>query len=663
MLALTSTLAIFKELLIILFLFSIIPIFKKIKYFQKSGIIEKLSILFICGISIRVLFFLFDFILPITDADSIENLLSESTSLFIITGVFSLLIGALCIISVLVMYELLMFNRKRFTTFNFKILIFLAIMNIAWLKLGGVQQGASIPDTVTTFFRGVNQDGFGAFLLILVYITILINALKSSWVAFTNRRQKYVIFAGGVLVLISLITSISHPLRQATSLTSSTLDSLLEFSLLFFLLYVNFSLINILLHLPSAGLFDKKIKQLSSLHQLSSSVASVLKIDKLVVEIVNRAHEITNSDSAWLLIRSAESNEFTIAASKNLSEEDTQLTNLESDAYLNGTIIRSKASMIVNELDKELTFTGDLKGSLIGIPLNSTKLGIIGILYAKKTSSYGFREDEDYILKAFANHAVVAIENARYFNESILKKELEKEIAVARTIQEKLLPKSIPEYPGIEIARISLPCKEVGGDYYDLIKIDKDMLGVAIADVSGKGIPASLLMSNLQACLRTLSRENLKVKEVVSRTNAIIFENTDDAQYITFFFCIIDVKKRKLTYCNAGHNPPILAREADSDILLQGGGTVLGWQPDSEYRETELDLMPGDRIFFYTDGVTEAMNIEEEEFEEWRLKKTIGDNKDKSVNQLADQILKDIYKHTDGTAQTDDITLVALYIK
>jgi len=266
-------------------------------------------------------------------------------------------------------------------------------------------------------------------------------------------------------------------------------------------------------------------------------------------------------------------------------------------------------------------------------------------------------------LNTFANNAVSAIENARYFHESLEKREMEKELAVARKIQEMLFPKDIPVLNAVDIAAINLPCKEIGGDYYDIIKIDENKLGVAIADVSGKGIPASLLMSNLQACLRTISRENLPVKVIISRINNIIYENTDESQYITFFYGEIDIKNNRFTFCNAGHNPPILLRSDDTDILLKEGGMVLGYMQNVTYMERQIEISSGDEIVFYTDGVTEAMNITEETFEEWRLMKIIKEKSKNPPKIIIDEIIKEINIHIGGYPKIDDLTLVVVKVQ
>lgn len=652
---LNLTFQITKEILVFLFVILVFILVVKNKYLSNSTLITKLKILFLCGILIPLIYFSFTIFFPEGNNNYFNGLTANRVINSIFSGIFSILISSICIVILIMIYELLMFRRKKHTERNFKILIFFFIVYIFWTNVTilSLQRppGDLIPKEID-----IN------ILWGIILLPILLDLLKSSWVEFLNKKEKLLALAGSLFVIYCMVEAYNYPVKNTLFYFSKTLGSFQVLTLIYFLIYASFSFINILLHLPSAGLFDKKVKQLSSLHKLSSSVASVLDIEKLVIEIVNYTYDITNSDSVCLLIRDEENKPFTIAASKNLLPDDTILVNIESEGNFNKRILSAKSSLIINELEKELFSSGTMKGSLIGVPLISSKLGTIGILYAHKNSTYGFSDEEDFMLKTFANHAVVAIENARYFKESLKKREFEKELVVAKKIQDRMLPAALPAILNIEIAALNLPCKEIGGDYYDLIKLDEHKLGIAIADVSGKGIPASLIMSNLQACLRILSRENLSVHEIVSKINDIIYENTDDYQYITFFYGVIDIINKKFTYCNAGHNPPILLHQDGTEILLKDGGLILGWMEKTAYTEKEIEIRPGDQIILYTDGVVESMNSAEEEFDEWRLKQIIKENKEHPPQKIIDAIVRGIKSHIADSPQIDDLTLVALRI-
>jgi len=659
------TFKIVKEILVFLLLFSAIFSLSKNKYFSGLSIITKLKVLLLCGVSLTLVYAIFTLFFPGTENEYQTGLVNIPVLNIILSGIFSLLIGVIYLIAVVAISELMLCFRKKYTVLNLKILVFLSFLYIIWANLkGGISPQINmgngflfklLNDTI------INETVFNVFEGIVIF-SILLNSFRSGWVQFLTKKQKLSVLVGSLAVIIFVITADSYQIKDVVPYFSATLGNFLHLSFLYFLLYAIFSALNILLHLPGAGIFDRKVKQLSSLHQLSSSVASVLDINKLVIDIVKHTYEITNSSGVWLLLRESENEPFIVASSKHVLPDDKRFINLEPNSYLNSKILETGSSLIINQIGRELSLGENSKGSLIGIPLCSSKLGIIGILYAIKTIDYGFGEDEDNMLKAFANHAVVAIENARYFKESLEKRELEKELVVAKRIQEKLLPKEIPEIHEFEIATLNLPCKEVGGDYYDLIKIDERKLGIAIADVSGKGIPASLLMSNLQACLRILSHEKLPINKIVSRINDIICENTDDYQFITFFYAVLDSENKKITYCNAGHNPPILFRKDGTEDLLGEGGLILGWQKNISYDEEEIAYNPGDRIVLYTDGVVEAMNDSDEEFDEWRLKKIIKENGSNSPQIIIDEIIKGVKLHISGYPQIDDLTLIAVRV-
>jgi sigma-B regulation protein RsbU (phosphoserine phosphatase) len=215
----------------------------------------------------------------------------------------------------------------------------------------------------------------------------------------------------------------------------------------------------------------------------------------------------------------------------------------------------------------------------------------------------------------------------------------------------------------MEIHGLNVPSKQVGGDYFDIIKIDDQQIGLAIADVSGKGMPAALLMSNLQASLHTLTRENYPLDKLVARINNVIFNNTDPEKYITFFYGLLNINNLNFTYVNAGHNPPyILHMDGTLDELFDGG-IILGMMPDMDYQMGTVNLNKGDTLILYTDGVTETMNDSDEEFEEKRLIKFLHKNSPgHSPEKFNQTLIKDLKHFAGNNPQSDDITLLTLKI-
>ena len=238
----------------------------------------------------------------------------------------------------------------------------------------------------------------------------------------------------------------------------------------------------------------------------------------------------------------------------------------------------------------------------------------------------------------------------------------EREIAEARAIQQGLLPKRIPQLPGYEIAGAWLPAQSVGGDYYDVLAFDEATLGLCIADVSGKGMPAALLMSNLQAAVQGLASPSLPPDRLCERLNSLVFHNTGSDRFITLFYAQLDGPARGLRYANAGHNAPILVHRDGSHERFHAGGGVLGIFPHQNFSAGTAQLSPGDRVVFFTDGVTEACNAEDEEFGEPRLLSLLGENRALHAASLQEQILRGVAEFSRGH-WSDDATLLVLAVR
>ena len=272
-------------------------------------------------------------------------------------------------------------------------------------------------------------------------------------------------------------------------------------------------------------------------------------------------------------------------------------------------------------------------------------------------------EDELGDLAASFNAMAKAVKKGR--EEAILRAHLESELETARKIQEKLLPHEMPQLPGFEIAGTSIPSKQVGGDYFDFLDLGKGQLGIAIADVSGKGIPAALLMANLQASLHAQALDTEKVAQVANRINNLLVKSTDANMFVTFFYGLLDRSHSTFTSTNAGHNPPLLLRSNQTMERLAEGGLVLGFLPDQKYEQQTTTLHPGDILILYTDGITEARTPEEQIsgdklFGEDRLVEVIKQSASLSAREIQSAILRSVSDHTKNTPQGDDITLVII---
>lgn len=236
------------------------------------------------------------------------------------------------------------------------------------------------------------------------------------------------------------------------------------------------------------------------------------------------------------------------------------------------------------------------------------------------------------------------------------------ELHKAREIQEGLLPKKIPQVKGLEVAGTWQPASDVGGDYYDVLKFSDSKIGVCIGDVVGKGMSAALLMANLQASFRAFAAEDVTPAALLGKLNEVVCNNIASDKFVTFWYCTIDTNENRLTYASAGHWPPILFHKSGEGVALREGGTPMGIFPGWKYEDGGFPLASGDRLVLYTDGLTEAMNSDQQEFGEGRLLEHCGGIIGLSASELLAGIRKEVITFCSGNFQ-DDFTLVVVAVK
>lgn len=285
---------------------------------------------------------------------------------------------------------------------------------------------------------------------------------------------------------------------------------------------------------------------------------------------------------------------------------------------------------------------------------------MLAILFLKKKS---LEEDIDLnFTQALANILVVALENKKFAKRQLEQERLKKEVEIASNVQRMLFPAELPNTPKLAAKVTYIPHSTVGGDYYDLIQKSEDEVFFCIADVSGKGMPAALLMSNFQAALRTLLRSTSDLRMVVEQLNYTIFDNTKGERFITFFLGHYHYKKRELIYINAGHNPPVLCWEGENRTELLGAGTtILGAFETLPFLEVgKREHLKGFTIHLYTDGLIETQNQQEEEFGDDRFHLFVKERLCMAPKQFHKLISEQLQEFSNGTEQRDDITLLSM---
>lgn len=397
---------------------------------------------------------------------------------------------------------------------------------------------------------------------------------------------------------------------------------------------------------------DAKVNQLSSLFDLSKEFSGILKVEMigklLLYSIIG---QLLVSKYAVVTCRE---NSFTLLENKYAKD---QLEKVLSSCNLQViTEILKREDLINNyplfaELGVELIVPMQIKGTTKGLIMLGQR--IAGQSYSKSDIEY---------VASVGSLAIISIENALLFNETLEKQKLEKDLETARNIQKNLLPKSVPKLNSFDISAFNKSARQVGGDYYDLVKISSEELLFAIGDVSGKGVPAALLMANLQAFLKSICKQGIPLQKATDFINDLVSDNTTNGSFITFFWGILNDRTKELTYVNAGHNPPLLIRNKEIK-KLKTGGMILGvMQTLIPYNSETIQLQKDDLLVFFTDGITEAMDPDYKEYTDERLEELSLKSTELDSQQIMDRVMEDVKIYTKGAEQSDDITLIIVKV-
>ena len=285
---------------------------------------------------------------------------------------------------------------------------------------------------------------------------------------------------------------------------------------------------------------------------------------------------------------------------------------------------------------------------------------VIGVFDLESDELDAYSQDDLEVLMLLASQVAIIIEKVMLHEQLIEKKRLEGQLEVARQVQLELLPASDPELSGYDISAYNFPSEEVSGDYYDWVSIYEDQIAIVIADVSGKGVPASLLMAFLRASLRAATHIGYATHISMAKVNYLLWESIERNQFVTAFYGILDGPNRTLSFSNAGHNPPLLLEASGKHRFNERGGLPLGMFRDTRYHEYYLSFQPGDVLVLYTDGATEARNPNGEEFGRERLAEAVKASSGLSARDLVASLQREVLDWTDGVGAGDDVTFFVI---
>ena len=338
---------------------------------------------------------------------------------------------------------------------------------------------------------------------------------------------------------------------------------------------------------------------------------------------------------------------------------------LRLNTQLIGWILKTNKPLIVNDLINDERFKGccdeltSIK-SLLGAPLLN-KGKVIGVLTAfNRKNDEPFTEGDKRLLTIIASQSAQIIENARLLEEEKELFSIKEELRMASEIQKKLLPSASPIINGFDLYGMNIPAREVGGDYFDFIHLSDDNYAFCLGDITGKGLPAAMLMSNLQATFRGQIRVQQDMSECIRLSNSLLYHSTEADKFATFFGAILNPSENSISYCNAGHDNPIYITQQKELKRLECGGLLLGFMEENFYEKEVINIKSGEVIVIYSDGITEAMDEDENEFGEENLIRSITENLNLSAKDITNKIISNINSFIGNQKQFDDMTLIVI---
>ncbi len=346
--------------------------------------------------------------------------------------------------------------------------------------------------------------------------------------------------------------------------------------------------------------------------------------------------------------------------------EQVQLSMEENT--VSGYVIKTGKPLLVTDIRDDPHFEpgrGNYSSnSFVCVPIMS-KNKVIGVLsVTDKLDGTAFGEDDLNLLSTLATQMGQSIESAKLYDMLVEKERLDRELEIARSIQMGWLPSRGPDLPDFDIAGRCVPAKEMSGDYFDFVSIDPDTVGFVIGDVSGKGVPAALTVLMIRSSLRMEAENNRPPEYLMNRINKMLVQDTEADMFVTLFYGKLSTSRRQLTYTNAGHDFPLLYRFATGEFdFLESTGLLAGMFENTEYEQRTVQLEPGDIIVFYSDGVTDAINSSGDKYRLEKLKEAIVEHREKTSEEMIDQILLDVGNFSRDRDQFDDMTLVVMKLQ
>ncbi len=407
------------------------------------------------------------------------------------------------------------------------------------------------------------------------------------------------------------------------------------------------------------------VDRLNFLHKVSQKISETKPLSKLLNEILEDSKIVMDVEASSLLLYDKKEKKLYFQVATGSKGKSVKRHSVKLGGGLAGWVAKHKQPLLIDDCyndprfddwyDKKLNYK---TRNMICVPMMRKKklIGVIQVI--NKNNGKGFAQQDLNIFETLASQCAIAIENARLVVTQVEKEALERELDTARTIQQNLLPDKLPDYDDLDTAAMLVPAKEVGGDYYNVLRINDKTSLFLVADVAGKGIPAALIVSTIFSYLQTFIKleDSFDLMRFVKSLNRVLMDSTTFDKFVTVWIGVYHHQSKELESVNAGHNPTYLFRKGISNPqILSDGGIFLG-SLEVPFEIESIRIGSGDVLLFYSDGVTEAWNKKQEDYGEERLIQLVSKNRKKKAADLLDLINKDLKQHAGKAVQSDDIT-------
>jgi sigma-B regulation protein RsbU (phosphoserine phosphatase) len=405
---------------------------------------------------------------------------------------------------------------------------------------------------------------------------------------------------------------------------------------------------------------ERKRLESELLNKVSMTLGKSIDVNEVVDYILDSLSRLIHYDAAAVFVVDRKKQELITFHHRGYREEKQKLVQLKHYEGLVGWVARNKKGVFVGDTSTDSRYVNarnKTHSELVTPMLSRSK--VIGVFNLESNQLNAYDKDDLKLLETFAAQAAVAIERAELYEEQRKKIEIQKELKVARTVQEFFTPRKSTRFGKFKIAGASFPSLEMSGDYYDFFPLQKPYIAFAIADVAGKGVPASLIMSSFRASLHMIAQQSYSARQIAVKANEVLLETARPQDFVTAFLGVLNPVTGEICYCKAGHDPPVLMDTKGGHRLLSTGGPVLGVFEDIPIEEGRL-VMTDETLVCFTDGATESRNDDDEEYGVDRIVESIKRHRDLTPRKICNALLEDLERFAGGNPLLDDVTFLVL---